>query len=77
MKKLNDILVVKKEEDKALVKRREDYALKRDLQATEQNEAITKRLISEESAKVKCVKCGKEFSPEDSSSDYLECPECR
>jgi hypothetical protein len=40
-----DFLPVSKEEDiKAAVKRRENYALLRDLQAQEDNEAIVRRL---------------------------------
>ena len=77
MKKTNDVLVNKKEQDVTLAKRREDYALKRDLQALDQNEAISKRLLSEEEAKVKCSKCGKEFSANDGSKVYWECPDCR
>ena len=76
MKKSIDILVARKEEDATLAKRREDYAVKRDLQALENNEAISKRLLSEEVTKVKCEKCGKEFSPGKDSDDSLTCPEC-
>ena len=51
MKKLDDVLVIRKEKDESLEQRREDYALKRDLQAREQNEAITKRLLTEKASK--------------------------
>jgi hypothetical protein len=51
MKRDIDIAVTRKESDKSLAKRREDYALKRDAQALEFNETITKRRLREESAK--------------------------
>ena len=69
MKKLVDILVIRKEEDKSLEKRREEYALKRDLQARENNEAISKRLLSEGTAKSDSVKCGTEFPSEKDSGE--------
>ncbi|MCU0455833.1 MAG: hypothetical protein MUE74_05975 [Bacteroidales bacterium] len=51
MKKLTDVLVLRKEKDESIAQRREDYALKRDLQAREQNEAISKRLLTEKASK--------------------------
>ncbi|MBG0859908.1 MAG: hypothetical protein IQL11_10410 [Bacteroidales bacterium] len=61
MKKSIDILVVRKEEDGTLARRRENYALKRDLQAQENNEAISRRLISEETVKDKSEESDKSF----------------
>lgn len=77
MKKPIDVLIINKEADINLSKRRENYALKRDLQAMDQNKAITKRLLLEEESRVKCVKCGKEFSAGEGSKDNQNCPECR
>jgi ribosomal protein L37AE/L43A len=65
-----------KEEDlKAAAKRKEEYALGRDLQATEFNEAITDRL-AKDSKHVKCEKCGKEFLVEITIKGLMNCPEC-
>ena len=77
MKKLTDVLVLKKEKDASLIKRREDYALKRDLLAMEYNNAISRRLVSEEEVLVRCMKCGREFLPEKVSEADQVCPECR
>lgn len=77
MKKTIDVLIINKEKDITLAERREDYARKRDLQALDQNKAITKRLLLEGEARIKCVKCGKEFSAAEGSKDHQECPECR
>ncbi len=77
MKKLTDVLVVKKEKDASLAKRREDYALKRDLLAMDYNNAISRRLVSEKEIRVRCMKCGNEFLPEKDSGDYQMCPGCR
>lgn len=51
MKKLADVLVIRKENDESLAQRREEYALKRDLQAREQNEAISRRLLTGKASK--------------------------
>jgi rubrerythrin len=53
-------------------KRREDYALTRDQQALNYNEAIARRLNSGNT--VKCRDCGKEF-PAGKLNDLL-CPAC-
>lgn len=77
MKKPIDVPVVNKERDITLVKRREDYALNRDLQASDNNNAITKRLLSEKMISSICVKCGMEFPQLEISGDFRECPACR
>jgi predicted Zn-ribbon and HTH transcriptional regulator len=67
-----------KEEDIAAVnKRRDNYALTRDLQALEFNEAIAKRQLSKGKNLVKCEKCGKEFEAGITSEDSPICPECK
>ena len=66
----------KAEDNDASNRRRESYALKRDKQASEQNEAITRRLLSEARNLVKCEKCGKEFSARTDSETPLVCPDC-
>jgi hypothetical protein len=75
----NDITIqIPKEEDfVAANKRRDKYALIRDLQALEFNEAIVIRLQSEARNQVKCEKCGKEFTAGITSKDSLTCPECK
>ena len=77
MKKLSDIVVIRKEEDASLAKRRDDYALKRDLLAAEYNDAISRRQILEGEDRARCVKCGKEFVSEKGSTDNKKCPDCR
>lgn len=74
----NDINIpVPKEEDvAALNKRRDNYAITRDLQALEFNEAITKRLQTEAMHLIKCDKCGKEFASGTATEISLTCPEC-
>ena len=74
----NDINIpVPKEEDvAALNKRRDNYAITRDLQALEFNEAITKRLQTEARHLIKCDKCGKEFASGTTTEISLTCPEC-
>jgi hypothetical protein len=64
MKNLNKVVIFRKEADISLARRREDYAAKRDILASEQNEAITKRMRQEEEAKGKSVNSGEEFIPE-------------
>jgi formamidopyrimidine-DNA glycosylase len=76
MKKNKDISVLKEEDIVAVNRRRENYALTRDLQALEFNEAITKRLLSKARNQVKCEKCGKEFTAVIASEDSFICPEC-
>ena len=71
------IIPIPKQEDlDALNKRRETYASKRDQQATEFNQAISKRLHAEAMHMIKCKKCGKEFSSSNISDTSQECPEC-
>ncbi len=76
--KNNTAVPIPKEEDKvAASKRRENYALTRDLQATEFNEAIAKRLLSKEPVQVKCEKCGKEFIAGIDEGNVALCTDCR
>jgi hypothetical protein len=77
MKNDIDIPIPKAEDTDASDRRRESYALTRDKQASEQNEAITRRLLSEARNKVKCEKCGKEFEAGTDSEETLICPDCR
>lgn len=58
-------------------KRSDKYALKRNLQALEFNEAIVTRQLAESKNKVKCEKCGKEFAAGTTSKDSLICPDCK
>jgi hypothetical protein len=75
--KNNIVIPVPREEDLvAALRRRENYALTRDLQASEFNEAIAKRLLTETSNQVKCEKCGKEFTLETDSEESQTCPDC-
>jgi Zn finger protein HypA/HybF involved in hydrogenase expression len=69
--------VLKEEDFVAANKRRDTYALTRDLQAQESNLAIVTRMLAEEKHKMKCDKCGKEFSAGKSTEVSLSCPECR
>ena len=67
---------VQGEEDLAVSEvRRKEYALTRDQQALEYNEAIAKRIILIEKNIIKCDRCGKEFSA-NNASDQKSCPEC-
>jgi protein-arginine kinase activator protein McsA len=75
MKDKLNIPIPKQEDLDALNKRRETYASKRDLQASEFNLAITKRLQAEAIQMIKCDKCGKEFTPA-AKSESLTCPDC-
>jgi predicted Zn-ribbon and HTH transcriptional regulator len=76
--KNNIIIPLPKLEDTvAVIKRRENYAVTRDLQALEFNEAIAKRVLTKASDLTKCEKCGKEFSTGTASEDSSTCPECR
>lgn len=69
--------VLKEEDFVAANKRRDTYALTRDLQAQESNLAIVTRMLAEEKNKIKCDKCGKEFSAGKTAEVFLSCPECR
>ncbi|HUX96557.1 MAG TPA: hypothetical protein VMV47_12565 [Bacteroidales bacterium] len=76
MKDKINIPIPKVEDLDALNKRRETYAAKRDLQASEFNLAISKRIEAEAMNLIKCNKCGKEFPSGDSTDPTLTCPEC-
>lgn len=76
MKDKINIPLPKIEDLNALSKRRESYAAKRDLQASEFNLAITKRLEAEAINMIKCDKCGKEFSSGQSTEASQICPDC-
>ena len=71
------IPVLKEEDFVAANKRRDTYALTRDLQALESNEAIAARLLAMDRNLVKCDKCGKEFAAGITSAGSLTCPDCR
>jgi hypothetical protein len=75
----NEITIpVPKEEDfVAANKRRDQYALKRDLQASEYNQAIAARLLAEVKHPVKCDKCGKEFTSGTTADNAAICSDCR
>ena len=75
MKDKLNIPIPKQEDLDALNKRRETYASKRDLQASEFNLAITKRLQAEAMHMIKCDKCGKDFTPS-GTSESLTCADC-
>lgn len=76
MKDKINIPIPKAEDLDALSKRRESYAAKRDQQASEFNQAISKRLEAEEKNITKCDHCGKEFSSGQITGTSLTCPEC-
>ncbi|HOW39950.1 MAG TPA: hypothetical protein PL123_05355 [Bacteroidales bacterium] len=76
MKDKINIPLPRKEDKAHLIKRREDYALTRDQQAIEFNEAINKRLRTEAMNIRKCTGCGKEFSSESSAPSQDLCPDC-
>ena len=75
----NEILVrlTKVEDFVAANKRRDKYALTRDQQALEFNEAIVTREESEAKNMVKCEKCGEEYSAGTTVKDSLTCPKCK
>ena len=58
-------------------KRSDKYALKRNLQALEFNEAIVTRQLAESKNQVKCEKCGKEFAAGIATKESLICPNCK
>jgi hypothetical protein len=76
MKNEINIPVPKEEDVAALNKRRDNYAITRDLQALEFNDAIIKRLQMEARHLIKCDKCGKEFASGIAAETSLTCPEC-
>jgi predicted Zn-ribbon and HTH transcriptional regulator len=53
------------------------YTITRDLQAAEFNSSIVTRLLKESERRVKCEKCGKEFSVGIEVKDYTNCPDCK
>jgi hypothetical protein len=77
MKNEIDIPIVKEEDIIAANMRRDKYSLKRDEQAREFNEAIIARLLAESAKRIKCDKCGKEFTVSSKENDVLSCPDCR
>lgn len=77
MKNNFEVPVPKAEDTAAAKMRRENYALSRDQQAMEFNEAIVKRLKAIDRNDIKCIKCGKEFSAGTGMPDALMCPDCR
>lgn len=76
MKNEINIPVPKEEDITALNKRRDNYAITRDLQAVEFNDAIIKRLQTEARHLIKCDKCGKEFAAGITAENSLTCPQC-
>jgi len=68
MKRDIDIAVTRKESDISLAKRREDYALKRDAQALEYNQIISRRKLREDSVKADEEKNTIDLSSDDSPS---------
>lgn len=70
------IPVLKEEDFIAANKRRDTYALTRDMQALEFNQAIVTRQLAEDKNPIKCDKCGKEFEAGLTSKGSLTCPEC-
>jgi Zn finger protein HypA/HybF involved in hydrogenase expression len=75
----NEINIEIKKDDNfvAANKRSDTYALKRNLQALEFNEAIITRQLAESKNQVKCEKCGKEFAAGIASDTSLICPKCK
>jgi hypothetical protein len=76
MKNDPEIPLQKEEDMVAANLRRDNYSRTRDLQAQEYNSAIASRLLIKEKSQVKCDKCGKEFSSEN-TPDVTKCTECR
>jgi late competence protein required for DNA uptake (superfamily II DNA/RNA helicase) len=77
MKKDITVPLLKVEDFVAANLRRDEYALKRDLQNTKYNEAITARILAEDKNKIKCNKCGKEFIEDKTAKNPLSCADCR
>jgi hypothetical protein len=71
------IPLLKEEDFVAANKRRDTYALTRDLQAREFNEAIVTRLLANGTNHIKCDKCGKEFEQPVSEAGSNTCSECK
>jgi len=71
------IQITKVEDFVAANMRRDKYALTRDVQALEFNQAIVTRQASEARNLVKCDKCGEEFAAGITSEDSLTCPKCK
>jgi Zn finger protein HypA/HybF involved in hydrogenase expression len=76
MKKEINVPLLKVEDFVAANLRRDNYALKRDQQNSEFNEAIKTRLRAAEKTKTKCEKCGTEFTTERTSDTSVTCPKC-
>ncbi|MCU0472256.1 MAG: hypothetical protein MUC93_02670 [Bacteroidales bacterium] len=72
-----DIPIIKEEDIIAANMRRDKYSITRDVQAREFNEAIVTRLLAESEKRIKCEKCGKEFTISSKENDVLSCLECR
>ena len=77
MKNEIEIPIQKEEDFVAANLRRDKYSQTRDLQAMEFNTAIASRLLAMDKHKVKCEKCGKEFTADAISEGLTKCPECR
>jgi hypothetical protein len=77
MKNETIIQLTKEEDFVAANKRRDKYALTRDLQALEFNQAIVTRQVADARNQIKCDKCGKEFAAGVTSNDSLTCPACK
>jgi predicted Zn-ribbon and HTH transcriptional regulator len=75
--KKNNMPNPKEELPETLNKRRKDYASSRDLQASENNEAIAKRLVIKGRNPVKCTVCGKEFDAGITPEETPVCPDCK
>lgn len=75
MKDEDSIFVKMGEDLAALETRREDYALKRDQNAIDNNQAIARHLIMKGKNIIKCSRCGKEFSAGVVSPENI-CPDC-
>jgi hypothetical protein len=75
----NEIIIplLKEEDFVAANKRRDTYAITRDKQALESNEAIVTRLAAQARNQIKCDKCGKEFPAGTAITGSLTCPECK
>lgn len=77
MKNEIEIPILKEEDIIAANMRRDKYSITRDVQAREFNEAIVTRLLAESTKKIKCDKCGKEFTVANTEMALLSCTECR
>jgi len=77
MKNEIDIPILREENLVAANMRREKYSITRDVKAREFNDAIVARLLSESVIKIKCEKCGKEFSVPKTEDTPLKCSDCR